>query len=299
MLAINLLFRRTVSAINSNKPHYKSICLMLLSYCIFTITMSCAKFLDKNLSIPTIVFVRCVFAYVFFLPMIADRGFAYYKTKRLGLHLLRIVLVSCSMLCTYYTYTNIPLSLATCIGFTGPILVTCFAALLLKEKVEPKQWLAIAFGYAGVLVIIQPVSLVLSHGIITGVLANIFAALAIIAMKNLTKTESEKTILLYANTGILLIVGLMTCFTWTLPSRQSMLLLTVMGALAMLSQYCMVKALKLGKPSTLAPFEYSRLLFAIPIGVLVFGEKIGMWIWLGAGILIASNYYIVVSKNKP
>ena len=248
---------------------------MLLSYCIFTITMSCAKFLDKNLSIPTIVFVRCVFAYVFFLPMIADRGFAYYKTKRLGLHLLRIVLVSCSMLCTYYTYTNIPMSLATCIGFTGPILVTCFAALLLKEKV------------------------VLSHGIITGVLANIFAALAIIAMKNLTKTESEKTILLYANTGILLIVGLMTCFTWTLPSRQSMLLLTVMGALAMLSQYCMVKALKLGKPSTLAPFEYSRLLFAIPIGVLVFGEKIGMWIWLGAGILIASNYYIVVSKNKP
>ena len=204
------------------------------------------------------------------------------------------------MLCffTYYTYTTIPLSLATSIGFTGPIIIASLSCIILKEKVSKTQWLAIILGYGCVLIIVQPVTFVLSHGIFTAILANLFAGLAIIITKILTTSEDKKTILLYCNTAVLLIMGILSIFTWTTPSTKSIILLLCMGATAMSYQYCLVQAMSIGKPSVLAPFEYARLLFAIPIGIILFNEAISIWMIIGSIILVACNSYIMLNA-KP
>jgi drug/metabolite transporter (DMT)-like permease len=277
---------------------YKNISWVIFAYFLYTLAMSFAKLIDQKLSISTMVFMKSLFSMVFFAPLLLDQGVGYFKTSRLKLHLLRVILSGAAMFFTYYTYTTIPISLATSIGFSGPILLASLSVMILKEKMSTSQWVAIIIGYGCVFIIIQPVSFVLSHGIITSILANTFAGLAIITTKILTKTEHKKTLMLYTNTAILIIMGILSAFTWTTPSLKSLLLLSGMGISALAYQYCFIKATSLEKLSVLAPFEYTRLLFAIPIGMLLFHETISLWMIIGSMILVGCNYYIAATNNQ-
>ena len=275
----------------------KSILWVILWTFLFTILMSIAKQLSSNINLYTIVFMRCFFALVLFLPLVHKNIPSLLKTKNLKLHILRSCMASCAMLCTYYAYTSLPLTMATSIGFTSPFIVVILATFLLKDKIQPKQIIAITIGYIGILIITKPSFADLSFCIIIAILANIFAALVIIITKLLTKTDSEKTILLYHTIFLSIIMGLISCFQWTTPNYNDSLLLLLMGFCASISQYSYIKALKFSTPSFLAPFEYTKLLFAMPVGYLYFSEQITMLAIVGGIIIILANYYFVSIKE--
>lgn len=263
---------------------------MLLWALSFSSAMSGAKLLSPDVHSIMAIFMRYVFGLVFFSPFILQNGFKGFKTSRPLLHFTRIICMIIAMACTYYAYRNLPLALATSIGMTGPLFTTILAMLLLKDSVSLPKWAFILFGYLGVLVMVQPHEVPISMGVWVELLANLFAALTIISAKLLSRTESTFTLMLYANTVTTFIVGILALMVWETPETIDLIILMIVGGLGVVSQFSYVSALKYASPSYLAPFEYTRMCFAIPVGYVFFQEVPTLWTILGSFMIIGATY---------
>lgn len=263
---------------------------MLLWALSFSSAMAFAKTLSPEIDSIIILFMRYFFGLIFFSPFLVQAGVKGFVTSRPILHLTRVVCVGLAMGCTYYAYRNLPLALATSIGMTGPLFTTILSMFLLKDSVSLPKWAFIIFGYLGVLVMVRPHELPISVGVWVELLANLFAAFSIICVKLLSRTESTLTIMLYANTVTTFIVGILAISLWKTPDISDLMVLMVIGGLGVFSQFCSVTALKFANPSYLAPFEYTRMCFAVPVGYLFFQELPTLWTIAGSVMIIGATY---------
>jgi drug/metabolite transporter (DMT)-like permease len=234
--------------------------------------------------------MRYFFGLVFFTPFIIRACTKGFVTSRPLLHLIRVITLGTAVACTYFAYRNLPLALATSIGMTGPLFTTVLAMLLLKDRVSLAKWSLILLGYAGVIVSVRPHEMAISIGVWSALAANLFAATSMICVKLLTRTESTFTLMLYANTATTFIAGLVAIVLWKTPEFWDVMSLIAVGGFGVLSQYCNVTALRYANPSFLAPFEYTRICFAIPVGYIFFNEIPNVWVILGSMIIIAATY---------
>lgn len=258
----------------------------------FTTAMSCAKLLDPSVKGAVLVFFRCFFGLIFFLPFLFKEGFSNLKTKRPLLHILRVLFTCSAIACTYYGYRNLPLAMATSLGFTAPLMTTALAILVLKEVVTIKKWALIIAGYMGVLVIVHPADFAFNNAVYILLLANLFASSSVICGKKLTATESTISMMFYVNVISTLLSGSVAYFMWVTPSQHDLIVLIFLGLMGVTAQFCYIRSLQNANPSFLAPFEYSRLIIAIPIGFVIFSELPTMWMLVGAGIIIAATLLV-------
>jgi drug/metabolite transporter (DMT)-like permease len=273
---------------------------MLLWALSFSTAMAFAKTLSPDVNSLIILFMRYFFGLIFFSPFVFSAGLKGFKTSRPVLHITRVLFVGASMACTYYAYRNLPLALATSIGMTGPLFTTLLSMALLKDSVSLPKWGLILFGYLGVIVMVRPHEMTVGLGVWVELLANLFAALSIICVKLLSRTESTLTIMLYANTVTTFIAGLLALTVWETPSSYDLTALVLIGGLGVFSQFCSVTALRYANPSYLAPFEYTRMCFAIPVGYIIFHETPTLWTLAGTFMIIGATYWLTrLELNAP
>jgi len=271
-------------------PKLIGAAFMLMWAFSFSTAMAFAKTLSPDVNSLVILFMRYFFGLIFFSPFVVSVGIKGFITSRPLLHITRVVCVGIAMACTYYAYRNLPLALATSIGMTGPLFTTVLSMALLKDSISLPKWALILFGYLGVIVMVRPDAMPVGMGVWVELLANLFAAFSIICVKLLSRTESTITIMLYANTVTTFIAGILALSVWETPSSYDLMALGAIGAVGVFSQFCSVTALRYANPSYLAPFEYTRMCFAIPVGYLVFGEVPTLWVILGSFMIIGATY---------
>jgi drug/metabolite transporter (DMT)-like permease len=272
------------------RPKLKGAVFMLLWAFSFSTAMAFAKTLSGEVDSITVLFMRYFFGLVFFTPFILKADVSGFLTSRPILHTIRVIALGITVTCTYFAYRNLPLALATSIGMTGPLFTTVLAMILLKDKVPLFKWALILLGYAGVIIAVRPHEVAISIGVWVALLANLFAAISIICVKVLSRTERTFTIMLYANTATTFIAGLVVFSSWKLPGLNDLLALIAIGGFGVFSQYCSVTALRYANPSFLAPFEYTRMCFAIPVGYIFFEEIPNLWVIFGSIVIIIATY---------
>jgi drug/metabolite transporter (DMT)-like permease len=285
--------------------HFKALYTigwMLLWSLSFTTSMAMAKFISESLPNSVIVFLRCSFGLMFFLPFAAkevkQQGIQVLKVQQPLLYILRIILVSCAMGCTYYAYRNLPLATASAIGFSSPLFTTLLGVLFLKNRINGRKSFCILLGYVGVLVVVGPFSLELNSAESVAILANLLASCAIILLKKLCVTESNTRILFYTNSATVLLSGASAVLMWQLPSWQDAGLLALIGISSTLSQVFYAQALRGAEPYFVAPLEYNRLLFAVLMGYWLFAEIPTYTVLMGAGLIIIANLYLSFLEFK-
>ncbi len=276
----------------------KSVFWMLAWAAAFSTTMSLVKLLSADISIFMIVLLRTMFGFMFFVPFILREGIGIAKTQRLPLHFVRVLLLCGAMFCTYYAYSHLPIALATSIGFTAPLMTAMLSIVLLRERVEWYKWLLIIVGYCGVLVMVRPGSIEFGLSVFIALMANFFASNTMIVVRKLSSTESTATIMFYSQVLGLTIWAILGTLFWQTPSLNDILLLSGIGAFGVFSQFCYTHSLKMNSPVMMAPFEYTRLIFAIPVGVMLFGEVPTILTFIGSSIIIFSNFLLLLSNNK-
>lgn len=282
----------------------KAIAFMVLNCIAFTISMTMNKLVNPAIPVPLKVLVRAIFGLLFFSPLILKNGLRTFVSNRLSLQILRILLISMAMGATYFTYTNLPFTIAISIGFTGPIFTAVLAYFILKDRLHIGQWIAIFVGYIGVLLIIKPHGEI-NHAIYVAIVGNIVTGLSLIYTKQLTQVDTKNTIIILGNIGIVVITFLWSFVywfgsvyniswlrtIWVWPTWKDFQLLLVMGLLGAISQLSSITALKYASPSFLSPFEYSRLVLAVPIGILL-GEALpGYREIIGILVILISTIY--------
>lgn len=285
----------------STKSHLPRSVQGALLATISSLLMSTLVFITKEVSreipISLLVFTRNLFGLLFLLPVFI-KHYEQLRSDRYVFHGIRIILSFVSMQCTYYTYRHLPATLATSLGMTGALFTTVLAIFFLKDRVDSIKWVCILLGYLGALFIIQPTSVTLEMGILTALLSNFFAGCSVIMAKILSRKDSTLTTVAYTSLGLTFISGCHSYPDWQTIGGRDTLLLAVGGIVGASGHYLYFQALEKVNASFLAPFGYTRLLFAFLISFLFFREVPNFYTVLGSTIVIMTTYIITYRDRR-
>ncbi len=193
-----------------------------------------------------------------------------------------------------------PLSSASAILQATPLAVALGAALFLQQAVGWRRWVAIAVGFAGVLIVLRP-------GLEGFRPASLFAVQGVIGLSirdlatRAMPDHVSSTVLSAMGFGVIVPVGAALMLfegAPVLPDAQQGW--WILGALVIgpLGYYAIVAAMRVGEVAVVTPFRYIRLVFAMIIGMLVFDEVLDFWTLFGAAIIIGSGLFTIYREGR-
>ena len=215
--------------------------------------------------------------------------------------LLRSLSEVVGRLCFTLALALTPLSSASAILQATPLVVSAGAVVFFGEHVGLRRWLAIAAGFIGVLMILRP-------GASGFELASLFAVAGTLgfAGRDLA-TRAAPAGLSNAHLGLagfaMLVVAGAAALGWTggavWPSLGNSLQITAATVIGVIAYNALSGAMRAGEISVIAPFRYTRLIFAMVLGVLVFGERPDMLTLLGSAVIVGSGVFTLLRSRKP
>jgi drug/metabolite transporter (DMT)-like permease len=199
------------------------------------------------------------------------RGMGALRTRHPGFQCLRGLLLLVSSLTAFASLRYLPVGEFTAMVMIGPLVVTLLAALLLKEQVSAMRWALVAGGFAGTLVIIRPGGAAFTWVSLLPLALVASNAFFQIITSKLARTEDPLTMHLYTGWVGTLLASLALPFVWvTLPEARLWGVLCFMGAAATVGHLLLILAFQRAPASTLTPYLYSQIAFAMLGGLLVF-----------------------------
>ncbi len=190
----------------------------------------------------------------------------------------------------------IPLADLTAISFTAPLFLTLLAMLFLGERIHRYRWTALGVGFVGVLITIGP-HLSFTHGASAGVLlalANaVLSATAMMFLRSMSGGEHAITITFYFSLTITLCAALTAFWGWPMPTPTQWLLIVLAGLFGVFGQLLMTYSYSYAEASTIAPLDYTNMIFATFIGYAFFDEIPSLSVWIGAPLILGSGLLIL------
>lgn len=227
--------------------------------------------------------------------------------------LLRSASLTLMWIAFYAALPHMSLSLAALALYTAPSFIALLSALVLREPVSPRRWLAITLGFIGVLVILRPTATGFSAMTLLPVLAALLYAVAAVVTR--AKCGSRCALSLALNLNLCLgVVGALVLLGYRLldPAWQSApdgflalhwvamgppqwLLMGVLAVLMALMSMGVAKAYQIGPCAVVGTFDYSYLPFAMFWSFVLFNEVLDTGMVLGMGLIAASGVCVLRS----
>lgn len=221
------------------------------------------------------------------------------RTDRLRLHLVRGAIASLSWWCYFMSLRSLPLALSTTLTFSTQLFVLWLAWPLLRERATRAQQLATGIGFAGVLVaagLVDPTTVDLHVGF--GIAASFMGALMVLITRSLSFTERTETIMFYMALVVFLSAIPQCLLNWPPLAWGELALLGLAGLAGTLGAWTMVEAYRRSETSALAPFTYTRFVFAAALGYLLFGDRVSPSTWAGTALIIGANLWLAWHSNR-
>jgi drug/metabolite transporter (DMT)-like permease len=202
----------------------------------------------------------------------------------------------------FYGLKFLPLPETTAIRFVTPILIVIFAAVLLGETFRKVRLAAVLLGLCGVLIIMWPrltfdLGDMAMIGVIVTLGSSALAALAQIFVKAMAGRERTVAIVFYFSLTASTL-GLMTApFGWVMPIGVEWAYLIGAGLIGGVGQILLTSSYRFADASTLAPFTYVSMLWALIIGYFWFAEVPTLTMLFGAGLIIVAGVIIVLRER--
>jgi drug/metabolite transporter (DMT)-like permease len=286
--------------------------LMIVSGIGFTLYLLLNKLLSADIHPVFLAFWRAFLGMWMAIPFVAVLGFGKMRTKRPGLLLLRSLFGTLGFTLAIVAVSDffaLTLAQFNAISFTRPLFVTLLAALALREFVGPHRWTALIVGFLGVVIMVmpglfmfwQPGAVSLTGFDLGGLIALISAftlAAAIVMVKFLSAELPAMVLLLYANMLSSLLLCPFLFVFWSEVGLQDAGLILAMSAFGFVSQFCFIYAMSIGDASFLSPIDYLRLPMSAVADFWVFRLIPGVSVWIGAGIIVVSTFYIGWRERK-
>ncbi|MEO3433922.1 DMT family transporter [Inquilinus sp. CAU 1745] len=256
------------------------------------------KWLSGDYPILEIVFFRGLFALIPAVWLIGrEGGIAVLRTNRPGRHLARGIIAFAGMALFFHAFSVMPLADAYAIGFSAPLMMTALSLPLLGEVVGPRRWAAVLVGFGGVLVVLWPDlgsgSSPADAGWVAALAGTACYAVAALMIRDLSRTDGNAAIVFY---GTLLTVAFSAAalpFGFVMPTPTDALLLLAVGLLGGLTTIVVTMAFRTAEAVTVAPFEYTSMIWAVLFGALIWGDAPSVYVLAGSGIIIVTALYIL------
>ncbi|HKS57326.1 MAG TPA: DMT family transporter [Steroidobacteraceae bacterium] len=272
---------------------------MLASSITFTVMTMLIKYLGTDYSPALQTFYRQLAGLIVLLPVILPHPRQVFRTTRPGILLFRSGAGTIGMILAFYAYQKLPLADANALSFTRTLWLVPLAAFVLKETVGPRRVSATIVGFLGALLMLQPATQGEAGWPAAAALASsLLFALTVTGMKVMTRDHSTLTLMAWsAVLGFVLAVP-PALFVWRWPTLGDFGLLCAMGVLGTITQACYINGMAEGDAAAMAPIDYTRLVFAVIFGYVLFHDVPNAMTMLGAGIVMASTIYITLREAR-
>ncbi len=193
-----------------------------------------------------------------------------------------------------------PLSSASAILQASPLLVVAGAALVFGERVGWRRWAAIALGFAGVLIVLRPGADSFTPLSLFAVLGTIGFAGRDLATRAAPQGLSNMQLGLYGFAMIVVAGASMLALFGgaAMPGPSAVLDLTAAILIGVAAYYALTAAMRTGSVGVVTPFRYTRLVFALSLGVTVFGERPDALTLIGSAVIVASGLYTLWRSSR-
>lgn len=226
--------------------------------------------------------------------VLAGPGIASLRTDKPRAHLWRMIVGLSGMGFNFAAVMLLPLAEATSFGFSVPIFATILSALVLGEATGRHRWSAVAVGFVGVLIVLQPGGSAVSlSGAVVALVGAVLTATVTILIRQLGATERATTTVFWFSLSSLVPLGIALPFVAAGHDAMTYALLAAVGIAGGIAQLSLTGALRLAPVAVVLPMDYSSLIWATLIGWLLFDTLPGNATWIGAPLIIASGLYIV------
>jgi drug/metabolite transporter (DMT)-like permease len=275
-------------------PALRGILLIVSAIGFFVLMDSIAKYLAQWYPVPGIVWARYVINLGILLAWFAARGeLGRIRTARPGIQLARGLLLAGATFLYFTSLRVLPLADAAAIGFVLPLFVAVLAVPMLGERLDGPRVIAILVGLAGALVIVRPGTDVFTPYALLPVAMAACNALYQVLTRKVAGEEHPLTSLVWgAIVGAVLFSALAPIY-WQAPDvGWHWVLLGVIGLLASIGHYLLIRAYDYAGATLLAPFSYTVMVWAVLLGFLVFGQLPDAWSVGGMVIIVASGMFL-------
>ena len=277
-------------------PVIAALCMLAMALCYAT-TANLARIMGDELNALMITFLRNAFGLLLLIPLLLRSGTRALRTTRPGLHLLRSACNLGSMLAWFWALPHVVLADAVALMFTGPLFAALGGVLLLGERLGRRRALALAMGFAGMLVIIRPDFSTASLALLVIALSAAGWGAMGLCNKRLTVTDTTEQIVVINLLMVLPVSLLLALLDWQWPSWTMLAIGAVHGSLGTLAHIFLARALALADTAFCMPFDFTRLPFAAAIAYPLFGQLPDLWTLLGATVIFSATLYVTLRER--
>lgn len=275
------------------------ILVTLLGDLMFALNDTMGKWLMASFSVGQVLFIRSIGAFVILAPMLVGQGVdRLIRVERPALQVARVILSTLDTGLFYAAVVYMPLADVIAFYLAAPIYVAVASHFFLGEKIGWRRWLAILMGFAGVMVALKPSPDSLTPASLFAVAGSLSFGLLLVLNRVLRGT-SDTTLVTWQTAGALVTGAIMVLVTgsWVTPTAFDLGATLLLGIVSCVAHLLITRGLKLAPASTLAPLQYSLLLWGVIFGYLFFGDVPEPHIWIGSGIIVLAGLFIFHRQN--
>ena len=274
---------------------------MMVSMAGFIVSDSIMKLVAPDLPFFQMIFLRGSMAALLIGLLAWHHGVLSYRPSRGDSKLMgmRTIGEVAGMICLLKALINIPIVNATAIVQAIPLVVTLGAAFLFGERVGWQRYLAILIGLLGVLAIVRPGGDGFTIYSLWAVGTVFFFTLRDLSTRQLSSAAPSIFAALVTSIAIVLVSGLMSLISpWQPVSGTALKLLAVAGCCTVVGYLFSVMTMRVGDVGFIAPFRYSILIWALLLGILMFGEFPDRMTIFGSAVIVGMGLYAVSRERR-
>ncbi len=274
---------------------------MSISMAGFALNDATIKLISGELGFYQIIFLRGIFATLLIGLLVRQRGALFYLPSRrdAGIMAVRAAAEVGGTLCFLTALFNMPIANATAILQALPLAVTLAAALFMGEKVGWRRYTAIAVGFTGVLIIVRPGGEGFNAYALWAVAAVGFIVLRDLTTRRLSAGIPSAYVALSSSLVLTAVGGLLALTVpWPPVSASALAMLAGAAGFLFFGYLFAVMTMRVGEVSFVSPFRYSVLIWAILLGLLLFGEVPDGWTLFGSLVVVGMGIYSFYRERR-
>ena len=275
------------------------IIFAILAYFSFSLLDAIQKTAVIYNSVFQILFLKNFFTlFLSKAESIRKKNIYFYQTQNIKLQIIRSFLSIIESGCFVLSFRYLTLADAHSIGSLTPVIVVGLSAIFLREKVSAKTWIAIFFGFLGVLIIMRPGLTIFDSKSLIPLVAAFFLSLYQILTRKASEYDPSETSLFYTSLIGIISMSFLVPFFWQPMQSFSYLLFVGIGIFFSFGIYFQIIALSYSKASIVQPFHYTLILWAIILGYLFYDDIPDIFTITGAIIITTSGIYVLRSSKN-
>lgn len=275
-----------------NSNTLKGVLWMIFTGLLFVGVTALVKKLGTRIPAAESAFLRYVFGVLLLAPLFIQLTRVRFGKPIVGLFALRGFAHTFGVSLWFYAMARIPIADVTALNYLTPVYVTLGAALFLGERLALRRIVAVLAALIGAAIILRPGFRVLEMGHLAMLVAAMFFSISYLSAKKLADKIEPALVVLVLSIAVSIGLFPMALAVWVTPTMWELAILFGVALLATLGHYTMTLALRAAPVMVTQPATFLQLVWAVLLGIVVFGEVFDIWVVVGGAVILASVSYM-------